>query len=616
MIKIPMARYLKFFAILSVLPIFIGVTPSFATDSAHQKFQKAELKQIFSILGTTTPCVAWAEPISANGYTWILVTLHSRINGNCSYRQGVSYKLIKEFNNQFTAIKLSDIGINDSRNISFADNGPILKVSVTGSANILWSNNGQPALTTINTNNTSKTVYLDKYGCSEGTARLDLIADDSVITWAPKHQNPDPNKSFCDALMQVFITDSNVEYIRTPWGDTPPDQYSADFLTGRLATTVAGSSIYTCAVRSYPVDQYKVAGPQYFGANFSITEISTRVSSMRLVSKSISESLNCALMFDKKSNEGVILVKSVAGNTSTSSLATYDIKDSNFNRPTTVGGLDCSGNENISFSYLVNQVNLSCTAGTKVLSYKKGILQAFGPGESLFTQSVDDNRGNTMFFDPALVSGQVDSNGPMRGFQLLYINYVDGISAIERGNIELFTWCDPKQASPDCKLGSKEYQRAIVSASWSGNSPTFYVVSVSGNELMLSKVVNTVLEAPAAPALQVEVGSSQEASLTAFVESDGRSPVLQFKWQRSTDKITWRDIQEAKTSELQVPANSLPSNVYYRAIAINSLGESMPSVSYEQKGMQVILKIKCVNKSKTKIVSGVNPVCPKGYRKK
>lgn len=299
------AKVLIAFALTSLV---LNSIPANATDSIHQKYQKAVLKQILSITGNDTPCAAWPQSQSAGGFTWILVRFHSRINGNCAYSQNITYKLIKENNNQFSTLKLSDIGISENKDISFGMSGLVLKVNNSGSANILWNNNGQPALTVVGTDNTSRTFNINKYGCSDGSSRLDLNGNSAIVTWAPRHQNPDPNKSFCDALIQAVITGNAVEYIRTSWGDAPPEFFSADFTMEKMATSKMGNFLYTCAIRSYPVDQYVVAGPQYSGVYLSKTDLSSFATKMNIVTKSNSDTFDCALFFDVIKSEGAIFV--------------------------------------------------------------------------------------------------------------------------------------------------------------------------------------------------------------------------------------------------------------------------------------------------------------------
>lgn len=280
--------------------------------------------------------------------------------------------------------------------------------------------------------------------------------------------------------------------------------------------------------------------------------------------------------------------------------------------------MGCSGDPQVSFGYTSNQVYIFCSSGLKTAFFRNGIVQAMGPGESLFGQSLEDGAGNNLFFGSSLVSGQIDENGPMKGFSLLYINYRNGQTAIERGNIELFRWCDPAQTSPNCKLGNKVYQRATVIATWTGSQPSFYVLSTSGNELALSKVLNPVLEIPSTPSLQSEVGPEMDTNLTAFVESDGRSPVLAYKWEISSDNSTWSKLDNEESASLRIPKNTSSMSTFYRAVAINSLGQSLPSKAFEIKGSKSVIKaqIRCVKGNKIKIVSAVTPVCPKGYKKK
>lgn len=610
--------WIKLITAFTLTSLIVSTVPAGATDSAHQKYQKAELKQILLITGNDSPCAAWAQPLSANGYTWILVTTHSRVNGNCNYAQNPTYRLIKETNNQFNTLRLSDIGINDSRNISIGMNGIVLKVDNSGFANILWNNNGQPALTVVATDNTSKTFNLNKYGCSEGSSRVDLTAKSAIITWAPKHQNPDPNKIFCDALIQMVITGNEVEYIRTSWGDLPPEFYSADFSQNKIATRIIQNSLYTCAVRSYPVDQYIAAGPQYSGVYLAKMDLITNVTKMNIVTKSSSEGFDCALMSDVKNKEGAIVVSRMAKNIAGQNLSSYNLNDDSFERPVSTGDLGCSESNQFSFGYPSNQIYIFCSAGMKNLIYENGILQTMGPGESLFSQSIDDGSGNSLFFGSNLVSGSMDENGAMKGFSLLYINYKNGQSAIERGNIELFRWCDPAQTSPNCKLGNKVYQRATVTAAWNGNQPAFYVFSTSGNELAFSKVLNSVLETPSSPSLQSEIGPEFETSLTAYVESDGRSPILEYRWEVSFDNFTWSKMDNETNEYIRIPKNTLSSSTFYRAIATNSLGQSPPSKTIEIKGQkkEIKVQIKCIKGIKVKLVSGVSPVCPKGYKRK
>jgi hypothetical protein len=621
-----------FMTILSSL-LFCEGAP--ATDAYHQISQKAAFSQEFSISGTDKPCESWPDVQSGNGVVWSLLTITYLTNGNCFVNQNQNYRLVKESSQGLSVIRFTDIGIPEGKDISWAGHRIIFKVNSLGQAVILWNNSGKPTVTIVQPDNTARSINLDAYACTGGSAHLEFDGANPLIIWAPSHPNPDPNQTFCDSLLiaRLSASGSAPVYQRVPWGDTPPSAFSADFSFGRLATLVLNRTLLACAVRSFPIDPSKVGVPNYVGAylvNYNLDSNQTSVTLMK--SATDGTSLDCGFTQDALENDVAIMLSENSSQSATRSVL-YKSAKAEPSSPWIVMDLTACPNAG-GQAYGLNQWVAFCSSGTKYFGYSRGILQLYGPSENLFLDKVSGPNGHALFYGNNQVSGSgpIGTTGAMVGFDLTYVDYLGLDSAKYRGNIELAAWCDPKANDPQCNVGSKVYQSMFADVTWIGDKPTFYVLAISGNEITYSKVLNTTIQAPSLTNLSTEQSGDGSFIITAQSINDGISPVLRFSWQQSHDGIVWQDISGQSESSIKVSANNTQKSIFYRAIAQNIAGSSKPTNPVEIKGIPTqlpsastkvvsqigtkVTSITCIKGKVVKSVSGVKPICPAGYKRK
>lgn len=387
-------------------------------------------------------------------------------------------------------------------------------------------------------------------------------------------------------------------------------------LTNTLYTEILNRTLFVCAIRSYPIDSTNSNLPLYNGAHLVTYDLDTHQTVSNLLKSYVDGTTinTCGFKADSQRKDMAVMLfglyptpKEIYRSVKAESDAPWLNTDL---------AIDCSysyGQTGVYFHYCPGK-------GSIYPDYSEGILRFFGPDEPTLTNMIPGPNGYSFFYRSAGFSGE-NENGHVAGFGLTYVGYLGDKSSVDRGDIELTSWCNPAQPDLKCTLKSNAIDAMKVSAVWSDNQPTFFVLALDGNEITYSKVMNPTLATPTIQSLSLEQSAGSTLTISAIQVSDGISPIQSYSWQHSPDNISWSNLEKENDYFIIIPPNTSTKSDFYRVLAKNSIGWSKPSYFIEVKGLgkpsvsSRKTTISCIKGKTLKKVIAVKPVCPKGYKK-